>query len=213
VPEAPEEDRLPERPETRAGGVPAERETFEIDLSDDLDDLLNAVQPSTAAPHVLPEPPPHPGGLDGFFEDLREERGRDLQGVRAALLYDQASEHFNRGEVEAAAACLRSAARDPQFRFRAASMLARFARDRQQFPEAIEWLERAAEAPAPTAEASHGLLYELGDTLESAQEDARALAVFIELQTLAPGYRDVDDRVADLSRRQAVPGRHEKGRS
>ena len=101
--------------------------------------------------------------------------------MAAALAYDQASEHFNRGELESAAACLRTAARDPLFRFRAASMLARIARDEGRLHEAIDWLERAAEAPAPTAEASHGLLYELGDVLDSSCEYARALAVFIEL--------------------------------
>jgi hypothetical protein len=90
-------------------------------------------------------------------------------------------------------------------------MLARIARDRGRDGEAIEWLERAAEAPAPTQEASHGLLYELGDVLASSQEDARALAVFIELQAAAPDYRDVADRVATLSRRQAGLARPEKG--
>ena len=211
-PDTREDDRLPGRRQAPAEPAPAEREVFEIDLSDDLDDLLSAAPPP-AAPDAPPDRPLHPGGLDGFFEDLREERGRDLQSVNAALSYDQASEHFNRGEVEAAAECLRTAARDPQFRFRAASMLARIARDRRQFSDAVEWLERAAEAPAPTAEASHGLLYELGDTLESMREDARALAVFIELQASAPDYRDVADRIAALSRRQSGPGRSEKGRS
>jgi tetratricopeptide (TPR) repeat protein len=144
---------------------------------------------------------------------LREERGRDLEGVGAALAYDQASEHFNRGEIDEAAACLRTAARDPLFRFRAASMLARIARDQRRYAEAVEWLERAAEAPAPTHEASHGLLYELGDLLESSRETSRALAVFIELQAAAPGYRDVADRVATLSRRQAGLAGPEKSHS
>ena len=182
--------------------VPSEREVFEIDLSGDLDDLLSeAARPSSVPAAPLPQE--HPGGLDGFFGELREERGRDLEGVGAALAYDQASEHFNRGEIAAAAACLRTAARDPSFRFRAASMLARIARDEQRLGEAVEWLERAAEAPAPTIEASHSLLYELGDILESSGEEARALAVFIELLAAAPGYRDVAGRIAGLSRRQA----------
>jgi tetratricopeptide (TPR) repeat protein len=210
-PASPEDDRLPAGRQATTEPAPPEREVFEIDLSEDLDDLLSAAPPP--APYAQPGRPLHPGGLEGFFEDLREERGRDLQSLNAALSYDQASELFNRGDVDAAAECLRTAARDPQFRFRAASMLAHIARDRQQFPEAVEWLERAAEAPAPTAEASHGLLYELGDTLESSRENARALAVFIELQALAPGYRDVADRIAALSRRQSGPGRPEKGRS
>jgi len=208
-------------PETTADGghrsgsaEPAlpEREVFEIDLSGDLDDLLGQATSRARGPAV-PAPPAHAGGLDGFFEELRGERGRDLEGVGAALAYDQASEHFNRGEIDDAAACLRTAARDPLFRFRAASMLARIARDEGRLHEAIDWLERAAEAPAPTAEASHGLLYELGDVLDASREDARALAVFIELLAAAPGYRDVADRVASLSRRQADPAGPERGRS
>jgi hypothetical protein len=194
-------------------GEPAvpEREVFEIDLSGDLDDLLSAAAAPAPAPSAEPVPQTHPGGLEGFFEDLREEHGRDLAGAGAALAYDQASEHFNRGDVEAAAACLRTAARDPLYRFRAASMLARIARARQRLDEAVDWLERAVESPAPTLEASHGLLYELGDILESSREDARALAVFIELQTAAPGYRDVAERIAALSCRQAGPAGPGKG--
>ena len=189
-----------------------EREVFEIDLSGDLDDLLSSAAAPPARVSAEPAvPQEHPRGLEGFFEDLREERGRDLESAGASLAYDQASEHFNRGEVEAAAVCLRSAARDPAYRFRAASMLARMARAQRRLSEAVEWLERAAEAPAPTVEASHGLLYELGDTLESSREDARALAVFIELQAAAPGYRDVANRVAALSRRQANPAGPERG--
>ena len=204
---------LPGTPSVAAAAEPGapERDVFEIDLSGDLDDLLNASAAPAHAPSAPPVAPEHPRGLEGFFEDLREERGRDLEGVGAALAYDQASEHFNRGEINDAAACLRTAARDPLFRFRAASMLARIARDRGRDGEAIEWLERAAEAPAPTHEASHGLLYELGDVLAASQEDARALAVFIELQAAAPDYRDVADRIADLSRRQAGLAGPEKG--
>jgi len=188
-----------------------EREVFEIDLSGELDDLLGQAPGTAGGPAAPPAAKAHPWGLDGFFEDLRKEHGRDLEAVGAALAYDRASVHFNRGEIAAAAACLRTAARDPLFRFRAASMLASIARDEQRLGEAVEWLERAAQAPAPTAEALHGLLYELADALESSREDARALAVFIELLAAAPGYRDVEDRVASLSRRQAGPAGPEKG--
>ncbi|MFO7691627.1 MAG: tetratricopeptide repeat protein [Vicinamibacterales bacterium] len=194
------------------GAALPDREVFEIDLSGDLDDLLGQSGGHVRGP-AAQAPREHPEGLDGFFEDLREERGRGLEGIGAALAYDQASEHFNRGEIESAAACLRTAARDPLFRFRAASMLSRIARDEGRLPEAVEWLERAAEAPAPTAEASHGLLYELGDVLDASDEDARALAVFIELLAASPGYRDVAERIAGLSRRQSGPAGPEKGRT
>jgi hypothetical protein len=67
----------------------------------------------------------------------------------------------------------------------------------------VEWLERAAEAPAPTGDAGLALLYDLGATLESMGETARALAVFMELQADAGEYLDVAARVARLSRAQS----------
>jgi tetratricopeptide (TPR) repeat protein len=205
-------DADPRSPSTLA---PPDRDVFEIDLSGELDDLTDLAQPVSGGPDVADPAPAEPErgadgasrdgvhGLERFFRGLREQTGRHLDGLGAALAYDQASEHFNRGDVESAVEYLRAAARDPAYRFRAASMLARIARDQQRLSEAVEWLERAGEAPAPSTEASHGLLYELADTLEAAGEAARALAVYLELQSIAPGYRDVAERLAQLSPGQA----------
>jgi hypothetical protein len=73
-------------------------------------------------------------------------------------------------------------------------------RQRSELPQAIEWMERAAEAPAPSAEEGRGLLYDLGVTLEQSNENARALAVFLELLADAGHYRDVQARADRLSR-------------
>jgi hypothetical protein len=68
---------------------------------------------------------------------------------------------------------------------------------------AVEWLERAAEAPPPTAEAGRELLYDLGVTLEATGEVSRALAVLMELQADAGEYRDVEARIDRLARVQS----------
>jgi hypothetical protein len=52
-------------------------------------------------------------------------------------------------------------------------------------------------------DALFALLYERADALHRLGESARALAVFIELDANAAGYRDVSTRVARLSRDQA----------
>jgi tetratricopeptide (TPR) repeat protein len=221
-PSAPETARAveagPVDTEDVSGGIgeafdssPPDVEIFEIDLSGDLDELSGPGQPAAArldatlpvltdseraAEAASPDGVPD---LEQFFQGLREQTGRHAEGFSASVVYDQASEHYNRGEIEPAVECLTAAARDPVYRFRAASMLARIARDQQRLTEALEWLERAVDAPAPTVEAARGLLYELGDTLEAAGEDARALAVFLELQSTEPEYRDVGARVARLS--------------
>ena len=82
-------------------------------------------------------------------------------------------------------------------------MIARLYRDRQQVPETLEWLERAAQAPAPTAADGHQLLFELADGLEKAGETARALAVLLELQADAGSYGDIDTRIDRLTKVQA----------
>jgi lipopolysaccharide biosynthesis regulator YciM len=81
-------------------------------------------------------------------------------------------------------------------------MLGRLYKEHGDLPHAIEWFERAAQAPPATAEDGRALLYDLAVTLEEAGEMARALAVFLELQTDDGNYRDVRERADRLARVQ-----------
>ena len=199
------EERAVQQPFDPLPPQPPPTEAYEIDLSGELEQLLAEVSGPSApgAPGLTSQPPaPDDGGsldLEDFFQDMRESSGREGQETMAARAYDRASQYYNQGDVGAAEACLREAVRDETYRFRAGSMLARVARERGEIVQAVEWLERAAEAPAPTLQAAHALLYELADTLEAAGEPARALAVFLELRAAAPGYRDVAARTGRLS--------------
>ena len=95
---------------------------------------------------------------------------------------------------------LKEAFKTPQFRFEAAAMLGRLHQQRGDVPQAIEWLERAAGAPAPTRDEGHAVLYDLGALIEQSGDTARALALFLELQSDAGVYRDVAERVERLAR-------------
>jgi tetratricopeptide (TPR) repeat protein len=110
--------------------------------------------------------------------------------------------YLDTGMPEEAIGALQSASLSPQHRFEAASTLARVYAHRGDFGKAVEWFERAAEAPAPTTDAGRALLYDLGIALEASGEIARALAVFLELQADADRYRDVQARIERLSRVQ-----------
>jgi lipopolysaccharide biosynthesis regulator YciM len=104
--------------------------------------------------------------------------------------------------VEEAVPALQAASRAPRLRFATASLLGRIFRTRGMLPQAIEWFERAAEAPASSPDEGHLLLYELADALESAGETARALAICMELQADAGTYRDVATRIDRLAKVQ-----------
>ena len=106
---------------------------------------------------------------------------------------------YEAGRVDEALPPLESASRTPRSRFLAASLLGRIFRDQGAAAQAIEWFERAAQAPAPTRDQGHQLLFDLAQVLEDAGETARALAICMELQADAGNYRDVAARIDRLA--------------
>ncbi|HQZ39434.1 MAG TPA: tetratricopeptide repeat protein [Vicinamibacterales bacterium] len=137
------------------------------------------------------------------FAEMREDTDRPSSDEAATEQYRLALTYQEMGMVEDAIVALESAARSPRQRFDAASMLGRLHLEREQPAQAIEWFERAAEAPAPTPDASRALLYDLASTLEANGETSRALAIFAEMESESGGYRDVASRIDQLSKTRA----------
>jgi tetratricopeptide (TPR) repeat protein len=165
--------------------------SIEIDLGE---------APEAAAPSTT-SPPPR--SLDQVFRGMRDDSNRQSSEEAAAEQYRLALTYHEMGMVEDAMKALEGASRSPRQRFDAASMLGRLYLERKNMVPAIEWLERAAEAPAPTADAGRELLYDLAQSLELVGESSRALAVFVELESESGGYRDVAGHIERLSKVQA----------
>ncbi len=175
----------------------------EIDLTEVLRELKSPPANVTGAKKGLKMPDqPERSNLDEVFRDFRNEVSRQTAADEAEQHYKVALTYREMGMLDDAVRELELAARAPRLRFEAASQLARLIRDRGDVPSAIDWFERAAEAPAPTPEAGRALLYELGQALESCGEVARALAVYLELQADAGEYADLKPRIERLSRVQ-----------
>jgi tetratricopeptide (TPR) repeat protein len=156
-----------------------------------------------AAPAAAASAAAKPKSLDQVFTQMRDEVGRSVDEEAAAEQFGLAVTYKDLGMVDEAITALEEAARSPRQRFEAASMLARLRLERGDTTAALEWFERAAEAPAPSADAGNALLYDLAETLEKAGEHARALAIFLELEAESGGYRDVASRIDRLSKVQA----------
>ncbi len=188
-----------------ATGDAAGSDAREIDLTEVLKELRPAtVRAGTGSQKGSKmSDKPERSKLDEVFRDFREEVSRQTAADEAEQHYKVALTYRDMGMLDDAVRELEQAARAPKLRFDAASILARLLRDRGDAPTAIEWFERAAEAPAPTPEAGRALLYELGQALESCGEVARALAVYLELQADAGEYGDLKARIERLSRVQA----------
>ena len=151
----------------------------------------------------LPLVPPPPRSLDQVFRGIRDDSNRQSSEEAAAEAYRLALTYHEMDMTDDAIKALEAATRSPRQRFDAASMLGRLYLERKDTEHAIQWLERAAEAPAPTPDAGRALLYDLAKVLESAGEHSRALAVFVELEAESGGYRDVAGQIERLSKAQA----------
>ena len=111
--------------------------------------------------------------------------------------------YLQMGMHDQAEAALRAAVQSPRLRFEAGALLGRLMRQRGEMAEALQWLERASEAPPTSVDEGRELMYDFGVSLDEAGETARALAVFLELQAEAGDYRDVPERIDRLAREQS----------
>jgi tetratricopeptide (TPR) repeat protein len=183
-------------------GVPPKAKpsgSMEIDLTELLGDLQGT--PTMPTPPTPPNPPRR-DNLEEVFKDFRDEVSRHTGADDAEQHLKLAQTYLEMGMTDEAVGALTTAARSTRHRFIAASALGRLYRDKEDLQQAVEWLERAADAPAPSAEDGRTLLYDFGVVLQRLGETARALAVFLELQADAGDYRDVGARIDRLSRVQ-----------
>jgi tetratricopeptide (TPR) repeat protein len=185
----------------RGLGVDAKvaRRPAEVDLSLELEIIGKA----EATEEPLEVEPPSSASLEEVFAQFRDRAARRSGEAGADEAFQRGVALHDAGHDDEALAALREAARGPHRLFAAASLAGRIVRDRGRPAAAIEWFERAAQAPAPTREEGHALLFDLADALESIGEDSRALPVYIEVLADAGVYRDVAARVWRLSNRRA----------
>jgi tetratricopeptide (TPR) repeat protein len=164
-------------------------EATEVEI--DLTSALTEDDQTPAAP---------PASLDDVFARARDQAGRRLGAEEAAEQLKIGKTCVETGMVEEAIKALTLASRSPRHRFEAATALGRLYRRTNDPVRAVEWMERAAETPASSVEDGRALLYELGIALEQLGENARALAVYMELLADAGTYRDAQTRINRLSR-------------
>jgi tetratricopeptide (TPR) repeat protein len=177
----------------------AASDDVEVDLSIVLDKPKQAASPPPpTAAAAAPAP-----DLDSVFGNLRDQAAKKSGYDDAEKEYKRGLALRSKGDIEGCIQALENASRSPKLRFATSWLIARLYRDRDKMPQALEWLERAAQSPAPTADDGHQLLYELAEGLEKVGETARALAVLLELQADAGSYRDIDQRISRLTKVQA----------
>jgi len=186
----------------------AKQQSVEVDLSIVLQDIKPKSSPDLPATPAATQttapvqPVVQSNDIEGVFAQLRDEAARRTTFDAAEEQLALALKLRHEGKIDECMEALAIASRSPRHRFQAAALIGRLYRERNMMPQAIDWFERAAQAPAPTPDEGHVLLYELADALESIGEVSRALAICLELQAEAGDYRDLPARVDRLAKVQ-----------
>jgi tetratricopeptide (TPR) repeat protein len=207
---------LDEPAPTPKSGSTGQQGNVEVDLSIDLDGINVKQTPAAPQPTAAASAPienvenveddtvsSDDDNLDNVFAQLRSQASRRSTGDGAEQQLKHGVASREAGKVDEAIAAFEMASRSPRHRFLASMYLGQIYREREDLPRAIEWFERATQAPAPSADDGFALLYELADALEATGETARALAVCLEILADAGDFRDVKARVARLNKVQA----------
>jgi tetratricopeptide (TPR) repeat protein len=191
-PPAPPPPATPRRAPEPLVTLDEEEELIELDVA-----LGDEVLP-------VPEPPRRPAAPEPVRAETRPAPDTAASDDEVAgEQYSLALTYRELGMVDDAIHALEIAATSPRQRFEAAAQLAALYLERDDVETALTWYERASEAAAPDATAGRNLLYDFAETLEKAGQHGRALAVFVELEAEAGGYRDVAYRILRLSKLQA----------
>jgi tetratricopeptide (TPR) repeat protein len=121
------------------------------------------------------------------------ERGLAL---RKAGLFKQAIEQFDK------------AAKDQAYALKAQAQIGLCCKSSGRYEEAILAFRKALQSPASSVKETVQILYVLGRTLESLRRISEALEAYRWIRREDPDYRDVTQRIQQLStRRPSLSGR------
>ncbi len=169
-------------------------------------DLAKELEAELAAEEAMVEEATGRGKGEAILEEVFREFQR---GVAEQLSEEDADTHFNLGiayrEMGLLPEAIREfqvASRDTSFFVESCSNIGVCYQEQGMWTEAVEWYQKALVAPDISADARVGLRYDLASAYQSAGDVNQAADIFEEIAATNPSYRDVSDRLSNLSQQR-----------
>jgi tetratricopeptide (TPR) repeat protein len=169
-------------------------------------DLAKELEAELAAEEAMVEEATGRGKGEAILEEVFKEFQK---GVEEQLSEEDADTHFNLGiayrEMGLLPEAIREfqvASRDTAYFVESCSNIGVCYQEQGMWSEAAEWYQKALVAPEITPEARLGLRYDLASAYQSAGDVEQAVGIFEEIVASDSSYRDVADRLANLSQQR-----------
>jgi tetratricopeptide (TPR) repeat protein len=171
-------------------------------------DLAKELEAELAAEEAMVDEATGRGKGEAILEDVFREFQK---GVAEQLSEEDSDTHFNLGiayrEMGLLPEAIREfqvASRDTKLFVESCSIIGLCYQEQGMWSEAASWYQKALVAPDISEDARLGLRYDLAVAYEAAGDDEQALGIFAEILAADPAYRDVSNRLSNLSeQRQA----------
>ena len=137
--------------------------------------------------------------LDEVFAAFRERVEEEVDAEDFRTHYDLGIGYKEMGLIDAAIAEFEISVRGDMLFHESCVMLALCCREQDQPEVAADWYRRALDGLEDGNSTSFDLRYDLAEVLAETGDTNSALDVFRDLQQLDPGFRDVAERVSQLS--------------
>ncbi|MCG6924221.1 MAG: tetratricopeptide repeat protein [Acidobacteria bacterium] len=169
-----------------------------FDLASELGGLFGA-QPAVAQEEAVEGTDLGDQALTDLFKEFQKGVDKQLGKEDYETRYNLGIAYKEMGLVDEAVAEFQLAAKDESRLLECASMLGICFTEKGMPKLAVKWLEKGLQAQGRTEEEYMGLRYDLGDAHEAAGETDRALEIFTELYGQDASFRDVAEKVRQLS--------------
>ena len=137
--------------------------------------------------------------LKDIFREFQKGVDKQLGKEDYETRYNLGIAYKEMGLVDEAIAEFQLAAKDESRLLECASMLGICFLEKGMPKLAVKWFEKGLQSQGRTEEEHQGLRYDLANALEASGEVERALEIFTELYGQNARFRDVEDRVRQLS--------------
>jgi tetratricopeptide (TPR) repeat protein len=159
-----------------------------------LDDELFGDDPLGDAPASESEE-----SLDEVFAAFRERVEQEVGAEDFRTHYDLGIGYKEMGLLDAAIGEFEISVKSEDLFQVSCVMLGLCCREQAQLERAVEWYRQALDALEEGSSGSSDLRYDLAEILAEAGDTGRALDLFRDIEQLDPEFRDVSERVSQLS--------------
>jgi hypothetical protein len=172
-----------------------------IDLGTELGDLFGAQSAVAEERPSLGGTDLGDAGLADIFKEFKKGVDKQLGKEDYDTRYNLGIAYKEMGLIDEAIAEFQLAAKDDGRILECSSMLGICFLEKGMPKLAIKWFEKGLKAPGRRDEEYQGLRYDLASALEASGETNRALGVYTELYGQDANFRDVANKVRELSTR------------